>query len=1225
MKSQNILQIIIFLLLIGVIIFLSIKCLKNKCDDKKDTAVNSLTQTLNSNKITIRNLQQKIKEKEQENLHNTYKLVYYSQEAARTSAITDGLLERFAPSLRIKNKKPLLGAAAGDNQNQIDNTKGDNGAAAASKAASSQGEKEITPILLALYKAFNGNFDSASTVNLVKQIGVGLLNVLLAAGGLGFLSGTINGLFAGIPPGPASPPSGSQLVANLENWLKNQAVLSTLNTQMNTITNVFNLVANNLSDYSTQKNNKGNLCPPSGPCTPNTSGNGCDFVQDNTNLINCMKQPTQYQNILYDPNISLPSGNSGTSTRGYLSAFLQNGGQNFTSYIGQTVQQMNGLLNLDQIYTNLIQGMDLTNSSTNPNPNYTTNITTLAYTTVQLYQFYLYIIIYTITYYQELASVDDNTPDSTYNNPWNSSYIGNPKNIKLANGAQGSGSLLGDLQRICSYPGGDQKILGLYKTIYNAFNRYFITLVFTVNQSPCCNDPCGQEGVFSNPCNCSNNNHGICDPTTCSGCTISQTMADNSTVLVNAKSRNPSDPTISWYVLMNQKHNDPNYAQTVNVGGPDTYESYCTKFLTYYCEYLNFPLDVYINYCKMAGVVLTSTGTVSNPTSPTPTTSADLFNNILYSLYTQNADGKTNPVFSTPTGLLPIRINQSFDNINGGYPFGTDNHSYADAYNLQTNPLPYPTTLSDYQTMNDYNTMCTSLVKITPGAPIDNIEIFNNGADPTKYTNNSMVCSDFNADSIKSCLIPGSYPGSPGATKGITDSLNPNSRSVYCYDSNSGVVSILKKNPNLPYQLPSQPAPGFNFRIWEITLYDGSIYRLQAIGGHLSMNDMPFINGTPIADGPTITFTVQDGTTGALVFDNNEYIIGGNIHAPPTTVYTTPPTKNYHTEFPIPVKYYDCNMPVAPTVGVKIWVINSSNSLTLDTSGNYSLNGTQLPPLTPSIAWNLTVVWPGFSVVFGKNESTTQTIQESISSCNLGGSIFVNIPSSSYELPTIPPSGQIKNWILNTSSNYINMNPSFQLDSSGVFNVNGVNVNISANFNNYSYSYTDSNNNLYSAILTFGPAQSIISGSISSGNPPNVNTSKLINTPIIPSILSSQPIPPVAPYTLKKWAISGNPKLQDGITVYELDLDISGNYSLVLGNVSNGVVTLNPPGIPCVMTWNGGSVNFTANVSQIQISGQFNFDNKQNIISGSITSTYSNGFPINLKVFAILPIPYSQS
>ena len=1010
----------------------------------------NLQGSLNNKQLIIDNLE---KQKKADKF-KLYKSSYYSGEFQRTKLITSQSLESLAPDIKIGLGNKYSGTKTTQEtlEEYIADQKADQKAAKAAENKTKMTEMTIG-LLKALYEAFDDNFDTQSCLNLLKTVGMDALNVALACAGLGWICGPLNALVKDLTTNkPAQNPNlfiAQKLCEQLEYDMKNSDISTNLNavqTQLINVNKFLQTTYPQVKYLDTQV-----LCPPNVPpnqyCLPASppNNNKCDFVNQNNDVQKCYL----YSNGIppnakqYDPSIVTPLLQSvpGYPTKRY---YLQNilgalgTSGSATSPISNIVA--GPIPNTASGYNSNASGLlDTLYSQTNKQPNQ------LSYM-VNGYPLYIYIIIYTISYYQELALLDTST--DTQGGPYSNPYVSS--NIS---------KMYSTLNSLLSFP---QTNKGFMTYIMNTFKCYYNQLTFNTHDNGCCN-PSDRNTPLS--CCSQWGKYNVCTGTW--QCDKWTTLDDGFSTLntVDPKSKR------NWYQLISEKYNDNYYSASVLVSiqqntkgdmkqpSPGDAQSNMTKYLAYFNEYLNFPFDTYLNFAKMAGY---TPQTSINGGPSTPSTSTDLFTYMLTILYADNRVPITKP-------LPKISISfPSTQDASKGYPFGLDKPSYAEAYSAVQNFNPSPT-LED---IDHYNTYGTPAYSIEPGASF-NATMFNIPGDVKygSYSTGTWICADGLADNIRSALLPGASPGLPGANPGKTDSATPNSRQTYCINTKTGKLSnLIPYNPNQNYG-PSFPPAGKLARVWEINA-NNQLYRLQAINGHIGMNDGPFTNWNNSGGSSTWNFSLSDGTTGHLVFDSNSYITDGYISLfQPTTTpgqsttpgpYTTPkgtarpwsttpvptttysPSKsgsitNFITNSPPPITYYDANMPVAAAGTNKLWIFTlggTSYNLTLDSTGAYYLNNNKLSNLQN---WNLTIVSTGtFSGIFGYNESLIfYNVGNNYSYTPVNYTTVTLFNPTNVPIlvgpPSKPPAGSNKLWKTSVMNGQNKLPLTFSMDSNGNF------------------------------------------------------------------------------------------------------------------------------------------------------------------------------------------------
>jgi hypothetical protein len=607
---------------------------------------------------------------------------------------------------------------------------------------------------------------------------------------------------------------------------------------------------------------------------------------------------------------------------------------------------------------------------------------------VGFYQSYLTMLLYTNVYFQELSLIDTSYDSkdgdtSCYNNPYFSKYLGNRQIILNSKdnptqiGPQNAGkTLLYQLQSFYNYSKDSSKQVGFLAYINKTFNLYFNNLEFKDEQKCCkaynsysCMDECCQycRGAYTGNCE-------IKKP-----CEHTLSFTDKNEIFNNKD----VETGLTWYEAMSGKYDDKMYAKSLTnmVYGKFDVQSTFTKYLTYFNESLDFPLDTYIKYAKMAGYILTIEGT------QTEITGTDLFKNILYELYFE--DGKGNKKDTTKFNITDrwekISIKIKYD-PEGGYPFGLDRPSYREG--IMAYSYPETSLNPTVQKIDFFNTYCTPLVAITPSNTVDATPLKIAG-DPNKdngfYDSKNLYCEDPNADSIKSCLLPGKTPGK-------LDLYTQNSRKGYCFDTKTNNVSELTiTKPNWTFPTPP-PIP--QYKCWNLKaknvngkedLVIISLFIWPDNGNaYYHLNDDPLSNEKLIAGTTTMTFDSvnvdpenHEIRNCSLTFGQGETILGGNLGMNSDGSYTTFDNK-------IPIPSYITQQPLLPpSPNLYQWILKTSKNqifkLRLDSQGVYTIDDQPV-----NVTWkNLTIILSNnpkistgssWSLTFGENDSIIKAI-----------------------------------------------------------------------------------------------------------------------------------------------------------------------------------------------------------------------------------------------------------
>lgn len=383
----------------------------------------------------------------------------------------------------------------------------------------------VAGILTSLYGAFQCDMsDDPHCVgpalrDLALQVGLGLLKIGLACAGLGFINSGLDAIFGGaLGPPPIDYDRITQIVTDA---VQKQAII-TFVTDMNV------QLANVKSFIETYTSAKSTFAQAS-----------CNNSETPEDLISCMKKPNfNYPSLKFDPSLIIQ--NTGTldgltNKREFLKNLLKSGPLwNMINSVDK--YGVNGIIKYSQIN---------------------------AFASTQLYSTFKLLIGFYIVYYQEMAMIDQSTPGEgniKYNNPWMSSYIGDPGKIGKK---QPLGSLLGDLQDLC------QKLFDYLKYTYL---QYWRSLSWT-DHSDCCDWYCP------------------------GSCVRWSRMEDKS----NCYDQN-------WWDLINEKHPNTNNGPKWSAYMDNLYKTEENKTGTYnwfiyiFDDYMNFPFTQLQVLKKMAGI-----------------------------------------------------------------------------------------------------------------------------------------------------------------------------------------------------------------------------------------------------------------------------------------------------------------------------------------------------------------------------------------------------------------------------------------------------------------------------------------------------------------------------------------------------------------------------------------------------------------------------------------------
>ena len=648
-----------------------------------------------------------------------------------------------------------------------------------------------------------GGLDSnnpQTRMNSEKAIGLDLLSFGLGAAGLGFLTGPLSNLFGLTPQTPPAP----DLAAVIAQAIADQAATSTINGFYTQQSTYFIAVNTFIQNYTQTKVDTKILCPPSGTCYTEGSGSNihCDESKQNQIAMACMKSlNTQDPSVLYDPTIlnrvnpnhfnSKLISDPDTIKRLYLKSLLTDPTKSLCALVTNVTSSgaANGVG---------IPGMMaiLTISLASKYQ--------LGFATGILPQF-LICISYTISYYHELSLLDtgdiNGGANAPYRNAWLSDAIGDTTQIYNKDGTntfntqafpQTKGLLL-SLQTICKQ---FQQYIDLLFTSY--FNQLQVTTP-QPRDNGCCPGCC--QTCYPTPiapiCNCTTNCSQwtiwrIIDPAGQNGIIPSDSTAPN-----NSK---------NWYGAI--KSRNPNY----NFYSPDTGEVTVDNvwndgtalyiYMVCFREFLNFPYNHFLDYCKMAGYTI-----------PAGISGDQLFFNKMNDLFpTKNGNAYANP----QQFGVPARSATSFDlnnpnpttpiqyDLSGGYPFGLKAPSYRDAIQkwLTPNAVVLKTSSSLLDDTYAFNNYCSPVIRVHPFEFIDGT-IFNIPGDDASQKWGNVICDINPKASAVSCLKGGYYPGD-------SSGVIPNSRTAFCVDisgsaSGSGSGYSVKTYPLSRHDPPPMP------------------------------------------------------------------------------------------------------------------------------------------------------------------------------------------------------------------------------------------------------------------------------------------------------------------------------------------------------------------------------------------------------------------------------------
>ena len=786
----------------------------------------------------------------------TIKANYYSAKYGSTKQLMSQFFTKFIPDY----KKTLYnGVSLGEwsfMQDALDSlgiSKGTVDSLTSYHDKVKEADKSVGDLLGALYEGFKDGFGSdQSKDDLFKAGGIAALNICLACAGLGFLIGPADDVVSKLfgwekkkPPTMTIEDAIKILKDYIDQKFDQQSLLDVVGHLENSLNNISGgedfTKDGFVQEYITKKRTLHTSCETTNPC-PNTNNDNpptCDLEYVKVEIKNCMIK-TGYQT--YDPNSVLPSTN--ISKRQELSDML------LTSPLHDLVispAYHNGMKAIADLYPLNIGGASA------------------------LFPSFNLIILNTILYHQELSFVSTEMNekygiyDKAFINPYLHSQIGNPDTItqtidnpqKIQ--PQPGDTLLGKLQSYFNYkedPGFRDGYLGY---IYKICDLYIKSIDTNDPRKKCCDLPdwIHMSRETFNEC-CIDKNSDIiirtCRPGGWAPCQKWIKFKDTSGLFL----KEYKDTKKTWYSFMQEKHNDTNYAQELEISCDDdsqktiTLLPYFKKYLMYFYESLEFPFQVFLKFSKQAGYILSKD-------DGTPVTEEDLLNNLMVKILASY--GNTDTI---------IKINQKRD-PSGGYPFGPDSPSYREgimATLAPQSPISPPSgefNLEDIKKINYFNTFSSPLVAITPNQNIDPKDLapFINGGDPNSvyYTESNIKCSDPYADSIKSSLLPGASPGIDGG-------INPNSRAAYCYNSQT-------KNPSKLIKFGPVKPPISGFKQW--TIYAEGQFRAMILqldsSGNYKFNGYDIPTSQISWDGSTMNLSYDE----YFVFDINDNIVGGRL------------------------------------------------------------------------------------------------------------------------------------------------------------------------------------------------------------------------------------------------------------------------------------------------------------------------------------------------------------
>jgi len=1088
--------IIIFVILIVIIIVIIHNCnKKNKenedklqqCNQEvqkcktplKDTqlTVNSLKQqlqkSLNDKEMVISNL-------EKQNKFKLAKTKHFAKKYGETYEKTINLLKSSNAIVPAGKSRRRLGGVSNEAlEEMLSELKADNHTNEAAEQCGQIGDATVD-LISAIYEGAQDGFTEQSKEEIVKSVGVGLINIFFACSGLGFLTGPFTkfvSIFTGEKGGTTENTGeqiASQLLGDINTLLQDNQLatyITNVNSYLNQIADSFLITGYN---YYNKYSNSRVLCPD--PLC-GSSQNPCDIAS-------CMNKNTNISKSvdIYDPSAVTMMNNGSINRRQYI-LNTQNQNQGVSTGLSSSPLSLlfsnnyndgispTGILNL--IYTNYN----------------TSNRNGCFYTMISGYPLYVNIIQYNIIYLQEQSLYNISTDNNNnYLSPY-SSLKSNPIYSGVESLSNPSASPLNQMnQSPCLL----QQFYNYIQNIFTLYIQNCLAIKTQTDNGKCCNS-CGVKHAMY----CCGDNY--CDD--CFYCVRGGTFVTDSCSLLNTVPTNGKVKS-TWYQLISQKYNDKLYGN--NIFGPTQSDNtaYITKYLTYFNEFMNFPLDVYLIYMQMCG------NTLTNATTNLPATSADLFNNMIYYIYTNiNKAGGINGL-STLTVPSQITINIVFD-PSSAYPFGLNRPSFGE-YTKNNGCGATSSPQAFFECLDNYNTYCTSPYAISPGNSFD-ASLFNlPGDNHLGNLSSNSICSDPTANIVKSCGM--GLQGMITNQANMTSQANNYSRMAYCMNSLTGEYSTIISQGGTPAPNTTPTTPSSGTKCWDIpnqnidiTKNPSAIIQLQLGSGGWTNSVFSGLynitwNGNMMTCGIASSSATNDTT---ITFDNYQNIT--NLTGP----YLGPQSPST----PIPYYIVNDNVNTYPTNGYKCWDLfgDGSSIFRVDSSGTYTYNGIAPSYLGHETTTVIFTAAPGsnhtnFSLIFGANESiidgkvdgsylfeyfnysnTTTPPPSSKTKINIQPYIATNL--------TFAPPNMRKKWVLQTNSDI----SCILIDSNGVLDQCFEGAGTYGQITNYTnglltINYASKFNQTIDSFVVFGENESIVYGKYA-GN-------TLINLPYLYEITS---------------------------------------------------------------------------------------------------------------------------
>lgn len=555
-------------------------------------------------------------------------------------------------------------------------------------------------VLTAFFQGMNKSWDSDSVSNMVEKVGLALLQVGFAYAGLGFIGEGLAGLFGGKS---ANEPINYDRIAKIVDDALDK---NTLKDIVNTYQNITDSLQKYLPIYNTEKAKNYVSC--------------LDINNTEEQNINCILHPSPFdKEIKFDYHMtgSININDQKVPVRKYLNDFLSiNSGSN--------------------VFANLV------NNSGNYNKYGIPSIINIgqksAKAGVLLYPIFKLYIGFYITYYQEMALIDQNTtPDGKYINPYMSRSIGF---IENSGKQQPSGTLLGSIQELA------QNLFDYIKILYK---NYYQKLVGKNEENRCCKGG-GARSILPD---CWKH-----------GCQKWYTVTDTSDTIPD-----------EWFELNNySKKIRSNYYNEKDHGDEITKREFMSKFE----NFMNYPISQLQELKKMAGIKY-------------------LKGEKNYEYWIWITKGKientnTEIIYDQENGGFPFG-NNKLSYIQAIQLYRKNDKDDKDAKDVKNNrdylKNAYLSGIysSPYFKTNYYNqgmlNSCNDLSMLDNSKVGFDASFLNSKYDQNTYTKN-MICENPESDLFLSSMLGGLSPGK-------LNEASPNSRVAFCLDSKTGRISKL--------------------------------------------------------------------------------------------------------------------------------------------------------------------------------------------------------------------------------------------------------------------------------------------------------------------------------------------------------------------------------------------------------------------------------------------------